>query len=126
MDKALLEGMGLHPELIGLAKLPDFKIAIGNQATLIPNPGSSCYGVVMELTDEEASALYSNPNVSDYKPEWVDTLFLQNGSIQPTLCYILPVEQFDPGINKEYAEKLSALVRKLGFPEAYAREIMLG
>ena len=80
----------------------------------------------MGLTDEEASALYSKPNVSDSNPEWVDTLFLNDGSIQPTLCYILPVEEFDPGINKEYAEKLTALVRKIGFSEAYAREIMLG
>ena len=81
MDEALLEGMGLHPELIGLAKLSDFKIAIGNKATLIPNPGSSCYGVVMELPDEEVSALYSNPEVSEYKPELVNTVLLHNGSI---------------------------------------------
>lgn len=124
MDEALLEGMGLHPELIGLAKLSNFKIAIGNKATLIPNPGSSCYGVVVELTDEEASALYSNPEVSEYEPELVNAVFLHNGSIQPSSCHILPSGKFAPGINIEYAEKLSTLVRKLGFPEAYAREIM--
>ena len=124
MDAELLEGMGFHPELVGTAKLPDFQIAIGNKATLIPNHGSSCYGVVMDLPDNEASALYSIREVRDYEPELVNPVLLHNKSIQPASCYILAAENIGAGTNKEYAERLSALVLKLGFPEAYAHEII--
>ena len=124
MDTALLEGMGFHPELIGTAKLLSFQIAIGNKATLIPNRESICYGVVMDLSDDEASALYSNPDVNDYKPELVNPVLLHNESIQPSSCYILDGENIGTEMNKAYAEKLSALVLKLGLPDAYAHEII--
>jgi hypothetical protein len=123
MDATLLECMGFHPKLIGAAELQNFKIAIGNKATLIPNPGSICYGVVMDLPDEEAMALYSNPDVSDYRPEIVNVVLLHNGTKQPSSCYNLPSEKIGTVMNRDYADKLSALVLKLGFPSAYARQI---
>ncbi len=123
MDAKLLEDMGLHPKLIGPAELRDFQISIGNRATLIPNPGSSCYGVVMDLPDEEASALYSQPGVSDYRPEPVNVALLHDGSIQPSSCYNLPREKLGAVTNTEYSEKLSALALQMGFPSDYAREI---
>jgi hypothetical protein len=77
----------------------------------------------MDLPDDEASALYSNADVSDYKPQLVDPVLLHNESIQPSWCYLLDDEKIGTEKNKAYAEKLSALVLKLEFPEAYAHEI---
>jgi len=124
MDAKLLEHMGFHPKLIGSAELRDFRISIGNRATLIPDPGSSCYGVVIDLPDEEASALYSKPDLSDYRPELVSAVLLHDHSIQPSSCYNLPREKLGAGTNADYSEKLAALVLELGFPSDYAHEIM--
>jgi hypothetical protein len=124
MDAELLEGMGFHPELVGTAKLLDFQIDIGDKANLIPSRGSSCYGVVMNLPDGEAAALYSIPEVRNYKPEMVNPVLLHNATIQPSSCYILAGENIGAGVNREYAERLFALALKLGFPVAYAHEIV--
>ena len=123
MDANLLEGMGLHPKVIGSAELPDFQIRIGNRATLIPNPGSMSYGIVMELSNEEAVALYSKQDVSDYRAETVDAILINDRSIQRSLCYNLPPDVLESETNADYAEKLSALVLKLGFSSVYANEI---
>lgn len=126
MDANLLEDMGLHPKVIGPAELRDFQIRIGNRATLIPNRGSTSYGVVMELSDKETVTLYSKPDVSDYRPETVNAILINDGSIQRSLCYNLRQDVLGSGTNAEYAEKLSALALKLGFSSEYASEITYG
>ena len=123
MDANLLEDMGLHPKVIGPAELPDFQIRIRNRATLIPKPGSTSYGIVMELSDKEAAALYSKPDVSDYRPETVNAILINDHSNQRSLCYNLPPDVLGSGTNAKYAEKLSALVLELGFSSEYANEI---
>ena len=123
MDANLLEDMGLHPKVIGPAELRDFQIRIRNRATLIPNPGSTSYGIVIELSDKEAVALYSKPDVSDYRPESVNAILINDQSIQRSICYNLPVDVLGSGSNAEYAETLSALVLELGFSSEYANEI---
>ena len=123
MDANLLEDMGLHPNVIGPAELPDYQIRIRNRATLIPNRGSTSYGILIELSDKEAVTLYSKPDVSDYRPETVNAILMNDGSIQRSLCYNLPPDVLGSGTNAEYAEKLSALALKLGFSSEYANEI---
>ena len=123
MDANRLEDMGFHPKEIGPAELQDFQIRIRNRATLIPNPGSTSYGIVMELSGKEAGALYSQPDVSDYRREMVNAILIKDQSIQRSLCYNLPADVLGSGTNAEYAEKLSALVLELGFSSNYANEI---
>jgi hypothetical protein len=123
MDANLLKGMGLHPKVIGPAELPDFQIRIGKRATLIPNRGSTSYGIVMKLSDNEAAVLYSKEDVSDYRPEMVNAILINDRSVQRCLCYNLPPGVMGSGTNAEYAEKLSALVLELGLPQEYADEI---
>ena len=57
MDAALLREKGLHPICVGSAELFDYQIRIGSRATLVPSVGSAAFGVVMELTAEEAESL---------------------------------------------------------------------
>ncbi len=123
MDASLLREKGLHPTVLGPAELPGFQIRIGNRASLIPSPQSTSYGMLIDLPDEEATTLYSAPDVSDYRPEHVSVILLKHRTIQTSLCYNLPAGKLEVGMIAEYAEQLSALVLQLGFPSAYASEI---
>ncbi len=71
MDRSFLTGKGICPEMIGPAVLHDYRIHIGERATLLPSASSHAYGIVMELSDEEARALYSEPSVREYIPDRV-------------------------------------------------------
>lgn len=123
MDANLLRDMGLHPKVVGPAELPDFQIRIGDRATLFPNRGSTSYGIVMKLSSEDATALYSQPGVSDYRPDTVNAILINDRSIQRSACYNLPPDMLGSETNAEYAEKLSALILELGFSSEYANEI---
>jgi hypothetical protein len=79
--------------------------------------------MLIDLPDEEATTLYSAPDVSDYCPDKVSAVLLNDRTIQTSLCYNLPADKLGDGTNAEYAEQLSALVLELGFPPAYASEI---
>ena len=123
MDVNLLREKGLHPTLIGPAELPGYQIHIGNRASLVPRAQSTSYGMLIDLPGEEATTLYSALDVSDYCPDTVNAILLNDRTIQTSLCYNLPPDKLGAGTNSEYAERLSALVLELGFPPAYASEI---
>ena len=124
MDVSLLREKELHPKVIGPAELPGYQIVIGNRATLISSRESTSYGMLIDLPEAEATALYSAPDVSDYRPEKINALLLSDRTIHPSVCYNLPANALGAGINSEYARKLSALVLKLDFPPPYACEII--
>ena len=125
MDVNLLLDKGFHPELIGPAELPGYQIHIGNRASLIPRSRSTSYGMLIDLSSDELTMLYSPPDVRDYRPDNVDTILLRDHSSQGSLCYNLPPDKLGAETNPEYARQLSALVLELGFPAAYASEIIM-
>src|SRR4029077_9568974 len=49
MDADALRSKGAHPANVRPAALPGYAIRIGNRATLVREPGSSAYGVLMDL-----------------------------------------------------------------------------
>ncbi len=123
MDRSLLTGKGLHPETIGPAVLTDYRIHIGERATLLASPSSRAYGIVMELADREARALYSEPSVREYLPEPVRVELLDTGEVVDAHCYNLPAEVGVAGANPAYATALSQLVAALQLDPAYVEEI---
>jgi hypothetical protein len=123
MDRSLLTEKGLHPETVGPAVLSDYRIHIGERATLLPSRSSRAYGIVMELSDEEARALYSEPSVREYERERVQVELLASNTVVDAYCYNLPRESGLTGTNPAYAKKLARLVEALDFDLAYAREI---
>ena len=123
MDSVLLESMGFQPEIIGAAKLDNYQIIIGDRATLVRAPGQISYGFLLDLTEEDASNLYSRPEVNGYVPERVEATLLTDSSLHPALCYVLSSVKLGADTNAEYAVKLSALVTELGLPSDYAKEI---
>ena len=123
MDRSLLTAKGLHPEVIGPAVLPDYRIHIGDRATLLRSASSRAYGIVMELADPEARALYSEPSVREYIRERVHVELLGTGESIEACCYNLPRESGLAGANPVYATELSKLAESLQFDAAYVEEI---
>lgn len=123
MDRALLTGKGFHPEMIGPAVLPEYRIHIGERATLLPFASGRAYGIVMELPDQEAHALYSEPSVREYTPEVVQVELLESNQVVAVYCYNLPRELGLAGTNPGYAKKLSQLAQSLQLDPAYNEEI---
>lgn len=123
MDVRLLRGKGLHPTVIGPAELRGYQMHIGNRASLVPEASSISYGMLMDLPDEEATALYSAPDLRDYCPEEVSATLSSDRTDRTSLCYNLPHDKLGAGKNSDYADQLSALVLELGFPPVYASEI---
>lgn len=123
MDRTLLAEKGLHPETIGPAVLSDYRIHIGERATLVPSASGRTYGIVMELSEQEAHALYSEPSVRAYRRERVQVTLLASDQVVEAYCYNLPRESGLAGANPAYADELARLVEALGFDSAYAREV---
>ena len=91
MDHSLLVQQGLRPDLVGPARLPGYRIHIGDRATLVPAESSRSYGMVMALSDEDARALYDEPSVREYRPEKVRVELLETGEVMEADCYNLPL-----------------------------------
>jgi len=123
MDQSLLIEKGLHPKMIGPAVLHDYRIHIGERATLLQAASRRAYGIMMELADEEARTLYSEPSVREYKRERVLVELLDTGEAVEADCYNLPPELGLAGTNPAYATRLAQLVRTLQFDPAYVAEI---
>ncbi|NKB88747.1 MAG: hypothetical protein GKS06_11050 [Acidobacteria bacterium] len=123
MDRSLLTDQGLHPTVVARAVLRDYRIHIGERATLLQSASSRAFGVVMELSDDEADALYAEPSVSEYVRESVQVEVLDTGETYEADCYNLPRDLGLAGTNPAYAAQLARLLESLQFDAAYVREI---
>ena len=123
MDRALLVEEGVYPTVLGPAVLHDYRIHIGQRATLLPTRGHRAYGIVMELTEDEAHDLYSEPTVREYVAAPVQVELLDTGEAIEADCYNLPGESGLAGTNPTYAAQLSRLAAALGLDTAYVEEI---
>lgn len=122
MDVKLLRAKGAEPSDIQPACAPGFALRIGQRATLIHEPQSSAYGMVMRLSHSEIEKLYSEASVSTYRPEAVLTL-LADGSYIPALCFNLIEPPGADEVNLEYAMKLRELASDLKLPPEYIQSI---
>jgi hypothetical protein len=123
MDRSLLTEKGLHPEVIGPAVLPGYRLHIGERATLLQSVSSRAFGIVMELSDQEARTLYSEAGVREYRREWVKVNLLGTGETVEAYCYNLLRESGLAGANPAYAIELRKLAEALRFDSAYVDEI---
>ncbi len=122
MDADALVLRGAHPTNVRLAAVPGYTIRIGNRAALVREPGSSAYGVLMDLTRHEVDALYSGPGLEAYRPEPVIAEG-PNGERTSALCFNLVTPPSPDEANREYAEQLRELARRLGLPLDYVERI---
>src|SRR5437667_12473267 len=124
MDAELLRAKGIEPVSIRIASVPGFALRIGQRATLTPAPNSRVYGVLMGLTHNEIERLYSEKNVSIYRPETIIAK-LADGSHVPALCFNLLVAPNPQDANPDYATQLRDLGRRPGLPADFVAVIGL-
>ncbi|MCI0348947.1 MAG: gamma-glutamylcyclotransferase [Acidobacteriales bacterium] len=122
MDVDLLRSKGAQPANVRQASVAGFGLRIGQRATLVPEPRSRVFGILMELSQAEVEQLYSEASVSAYRPEAV-LAELPDGSKVPALCFNLVNEPLPEEANAEYASKLRQLAERLRLPKDYVRNI---
>ncbi len=121
MDEDLLSKRGISPSKAEVGFVDGFALRIGERATLIRSADTRSYGVMMNISSDQANELYAESSVADYVPESV-TVELLNGSKVEASCYNLPVDKVT-GTNKVYAQALLEVANRLGLPESYLVEI---
>ncbi|MGI9284286.1 MAG: gamma-glutamylcyclotransferase family protein [Pseudomonadales bacterium] len=121
MDTDLLSRKGITPLDTVIAHVDGFSLRIGERATLQRKAGAQAYGVIMEISPDEAKGLYSESSVADYIAEPV-VANLSNGNEVEAQCYNLPEEKIT-GTNQAYADALLKLSQKIGLPGPYLAEI---
>jgi hypothetical protein len=122
MDEAVLREKGLSPRGRRVARVEDFRLVIGERATLVPHEGGEVHGVLFSLRPAEVDALYSEPSVSAYRPEAVCAQ-LPDGTFVPALCFNLPAPPAPGERNPQYASRLRTLAARLGLPADYVSSI---
>jgi hypothetical protein len=121
MDESLLASKGIRPKFSKPGYVDDLRLHIGERATLLPAKNSRSYGVLMEVTLDQAAGLYSDESVCDYVAEPV-VVHLPDDKPVAAVCYNLPASKLT-GTNPRYAADLLALATKLGMPESYLERI---
>lgn len=122
MDEAVLREKGLRPLGRRVASVENFRLAVGERATLVPCAGGEAHGVLFSLTHGEVDALYSEDSVSAYRPEAVCAQ-TADGTFVPALCFNLPAPPAPGERNPLYASKLRELAARLGLPADYVSSI---
>lgn len=122
MDETLLQAKGIKPQHRRLAAVDNFGLAIGERATLVPNPGETVHGVIFSLTHAEIDSLYAETSVSVYRPEAVIAKVAAEGSV-PALCFNLPTPPTPSERNPQYAARLKELAERIGLPAEYIATI---
>lgn len=124
MDAGILRQGGAIPENPRRAFVDDFRLQIGERATLVRHVGARSYGMLFALTHEELDRLYSAPSLTDYRPEAVVAQTFE-GERVPALCYNLIDVPSSIEPDAEYAARLGAVLSRLGFPATYIDSIKL-
>jgi hypothetical protein len=104
------------------AYVTDFAIRIGQRATLVASSGARAYGTLMALSHSGLEKLYASPGFEQYRPEAILATTL-DGLPVPALCNNLREEPPPGDGNPEYATRLQARLRSLGFPREYIDSI---
>ena len=105
MDQSLLAAKGIRPSEVSIGYIQGYALRIGQRATLVRSPASRAYGVLMEIADDEANALYAEESVTDYQPETV-TVELMDGTLAEAICYNVYARHFILGQRRFKADEL--------------------
>ncbi len=122
MDETLLLAKGIRPQHRRLAYLENFRLMIGERATLVPSDGETVHGVIFSLNHAELDSLYADDSVSIYRPEAVIASVANDVQV-PALCFNLPTTPAATERNPEYAAKLKELAQRIGLPDEYISTI---
>ena len=112
--------------LVGPAMLPDYRALVTREgwASVRPEPGSSVYGVLWQLTDEDLAALdaYEDTAEGVYRRETKHVKRLAQAESVEALVYVA-TEEAGGTPRRGYLEAVIAAARHHGLPEAYVAEL---
>ena len=123
MDEVVLRQSGVEPRAPRKALVSGYRLRIGQRATMVREFGAQAYGMVFAITHPELDRLYAGAGLESYRPEGV-LAHLMDGSVCAAAAYNLVTPPENGQTNPAYAEKLRAVLSRLGFPEGYVRSIV--
>jgi len=115
MDEKILKSKNVEPRNKRVAFANDYKLRIGNMATLLREKDSQAYGLVYSLTHDEIYILYTKSGLTDYISESI-LVELDDGSKIATLCCILLNPPANNESNLEYFKKLKDCMKFYKLP----------
>lgn len=115
MDEKILKSKNVEPRNKRVAFANDYKLRIGNMATLLREKNSQAYGLVYSLTHDEIDILYKKSGLTDYISESI-LVELDDGSKITTLCCILLNPPTNNESNLEYFKKLKDCMKFYNLP----------
>jgi hypothetical protein len=119
----VLQGAGLAPDGVEVARLAGFDIVVGPLANLIRSDQHSVYGILVRATHAELARLY------DYARDQLGGTYLPEAVLaetkeawRPALCYIAP--EMEPGTpTSDYVDRIVVPAREHGFPAWYVARL---
>ena len=128
MNPEFIREQAYHPDDVRLSYVKNYRIWIGNKASMTPRNGHRVYGTLMTMSNTELNALYNQPGVLEYVPVEVDAHLLNEYStnVIQAKTYILPIDTVndsDAQFNQHYARKLCDTAHQLNLPQEYIAEL---
>ncbi len=125
MDEEQMHCRCANPEFVGLATLPGWKFRINSRgvATVVPDEGSTVYGVLWIITGEDEACLdyYEGVDRGFYSKR-TETVYREDGTAVDALLY--EATDDEPGSPRpEYLERVIAAAQRHGLPPWYIEEL---
>jgi hypothetical protein len=115
MDEEILKSKGVNPRDKHLVKAKNYRLRIGNMATLLRDESSEAYGIVYSLTYEEIDKLYKDAGLIQYVTEVVLVETEDSKEIVALSCILLNPPTVDED-NPTYVESLLKCMKKYKLP----------
>jgi hypothetical protein len=116
MDEVVLRESGVEPRTRRTAVVPGYRLYIGPRATMVREFGAQVYGMVFGFTHEELDRLYSGAGLDMYRPEGV-LAHVEDGTICAATAHNLGTAPVGSATKSAYAQRLGAVLARLGLPE---------
>lgn len=121
MDPDLLRTLGADPIDPRPARLEGYRLDLHGPAKIVPAPGRTVCGMIIGLSPQHLLSLYSGGSTREYRSIEIMVLDAESRPI-PVICYNRPLRDGIP-FNRDYLEKLLVVVRRVGLPPEYIRDL---
>lgn len=112
MDPYFLKQAGVEPYNPRHGYVDNYKLKIGNKATLLRSPGTRTHGIVYSLSHSDINRLYWGAGMDEYAAEALIANI--NNELIPVLCCNLIIPPGESESNLDYARKLKTSMENLG------------
>ena len=124
LDPEILVKLGYTPNNVQIAKLNNYQLIIGERANLIRSDSNHVWGNLIDLSQNDINALYSEKSVADYKKQTVSCIAQRDNKTVTADVYILPEGYaMKPAENSDYTKKLYSICQKYNFPDDYLNHL---